>query len=95
MIDNLDSYLFINFYSNCRDCQLMEPIISKMADKFGDKIAFRNVNLKEYLNYDKIFSIKSTPTYIILDKDDQEIWRHNGVMSEKLMYKNIKESLCA
>ncbi len=76
----------------CGPCQLMEPIIKEMTDKFQGKATFLEINIDSQKSLATDFMVQSIPTLIIF-KDGKEMKRLVGLQSKAVIEKNLNEVL--
>ena len=64
----------------CIACKMMEPVMEKIREKYKGKVKviFYDVWTKEGKPYAYLYKIRVIPTQIILDKNGNEIFRHQG-----------------
>lgn len=74
----------------------MEPIVDRMESKYKTRFKeFKIVNINTDEGKDLIseFDLSLTPTFLILDKDGEEIDRLQGSASEEVLEKFIEDNL--
>ena len=64
----------------CIACKMMEPVMEKIREKYKGKVKvlFYDVWTEEGKPYAYLYKIKVIPTQIILDKNGNELFRHQG-----------------
>lgn len=65
----------------CNPCKAMKPIIQKFEENHSD-VEIVKIDADNELALVKKYGIKSIPTFILLDTDEEEINRHGGAMNE-------------
>jgi thioredoxin 1 len=70
---------------NCIPCKAMQPIMKSIEEKYGDQIevVFYDVWQADQKRYAQEYKIKLIPTQVFLDKDSDELMRHEGFLPEK------------
>lgn len=70
---------------NCIPCKAMQPIMKSIEEKYGDQIevVFYDVWQADQKRYAQEYKIKLIPTQVFLDKDSNELMRHEGFLPEK------------
>lgn len=57
--------LMVMFYNpNCPHCQIMDPMFTKNADLFKDKVKFIKFNIQYNQQIPYFYGVQSTPTFI-------------------------------
>ncbi|MBA30483.1 MAG: hypothetical protein CL905_01370 [Dehalococcoidia bacterium] len=73
---------FVEFFSStCLACMISKPIIENLEEEFNDKYDFVYLNVKDYEYVDLVFQleIQTVPTFVILDKKGEVLFRSSGV----------------
>ncbi|WP_367334554.1 thioredoxin [Lentilactobacillus sp.] len=65
----------------CPPCKMMNPIVEKMADELGDKVAFKSLDVDENQQTAMQMQVQGIPTFIV-KKDGQIVDRIVGFMPE-------------
>ncbi|MBI3859728.1 MAG: thioredoxin [Thaumarchaeota archaeon] len=61
-----DKPLFVDFWAAwCGPCKVMDPVVEKLAAKYGDKVVFGKVNVDEEMNISSKYQVFSIPTFMI------------------------------
>lgn len=70
---------------NCIPCKKMQPVMKTIEKKYGEqvKIIFYDVWKADQRKYAEEYSIRLIPTQVFLDKDGNEIFRHEGFFPEE------------
>lgn len=88
-----EGYILVDFYiNNCFPCQMIAPIIEKLAKEYKGKVIFKKAQLRDISNYCEKYGINSAPT-IILFKNGEPISGFVGFQEEKEIRKWIEEQL--
>lgn len=69
---------------NCIPCRKMQPVMKRIEEKYGNqiKVIFYDVWKPEQRHYAQKYHIRLIPTQIFLNKEGQEIFRHEGFFPE-------------
>ncbi len=69
---------------NCIPCKAMQPVVKAVEEKYGDqvKVVFYDVWKPDQRQYAQQYGIKLIPTQVFLDKEGDEIMRHEGFFPE-------------
>lgn len=76
----------------CKECLVMRPRWAKIEAEITELVS-------EYFDADenpdvlKKYDVKDIPTFIFLDKDNQELLRLKGTVEEEKLVKEIKENI--
>lgn len=82
IIENNPNVL-LDFYADwCGPCQLLLPIIHKLADELKDDVIIKKVNVDEYQKLAAAFGVRNIPTLLFF-KEGKSVDRHTGLISEK------------
>lgn len=65
----------------CPPCKMMNPIVEKMADELGDKVAFKSLDVDENQQTAAQMQVQGIPTFIV-KKDGQIVDRIVGFTPE-------------
>ena len=61
-----DKPLFVDFWAAwCGPCKVMDPVIERLAVKYGDRVSFGKVNVDEEMNLSSRYQVFSIPTFMI------------------------------
>ncbi len=79
--------------TKCYACKMMEPVIEKLKKNFNGKInvVFYDVWTEEGKPYAYKYQIRVIPTQIILDKNGNEVFRHEGYLPYDFIVAKLKE----
>jgi thioredoxin 1 len=70
---------------NCIPCRMMQPVMKAIEEKYGKqvKVVFYDVWKPEQKRYAQEYNISVIPTQVFLDKNNMEIYRHEGFFPEE------------
>ena len=72
----------------CGPCKVQSQIIKNAGDKITTPV--EDVNIDENLMLAQNFQVRGVPTMVLVDKDENEIKRHVGVMKEDQLIEWLK-----
>ena len=77
----------------CIPCRKMQPVMKAIEEKYGNqiKVVFYDVWKAEQRKYAEEYDIRLIPTQVFLDKNDKEIFRHEGFFPEESIDKFLRE----
>jgi thioredoxin 1 len=75
----------------CIPCKMMAPILAKLEKDYQGKAAIIFLDVWEDSSPAKRFGIRAIPTQIFFNKQGEEVYRHEGFMSEKAIIKKLAE----
>ena len=85
--------LLVDFWAVwCGPCRIMEPVVEKLAEKYGDRMAFGKVNVDEEMNISSKYEILSIPTFMVF-KAGQPMDAVIGAVGEASLEQMIKRAL--
>ena len=67
---------------SCIPCKMMAPIMEKMEKVYAGKAVIHFYDVWEDREPATRFKIRAIPTQIFFDKNSEEVYRHEGFMSE-------------
>ena len=81
---NLEDYrgkvVLMNFWASwCQPCQVLMPVLAKLADDYQGKFLLGKLNTEEEQEIAAQFGIRSIPTMVVF-KGGQEVARQPGAM---------------
>lgn len=77
---NSEQPVLVDFYADwCGPCQAMTPVISEIAQNYGQKIKIIKVNVDKNPVAAQTYGISGIPAFIMF-KNGEVIWRHNGMI---------------
>lgn len=63
---NYDKPVFVDFWASwCPPCKMMEPIVDRLAEEYGDRIRVAKVNIDRNPGLAERLSIKGVPTFMM------------------------------
>jgi thioredoxin 2 len=82
LLRNSSLPVLIDFYSlTCAPCQMMRPILERLAKRRAGEIMVTKVNVDEHPEAASHFGVKGVPTFLLVYKG-YEKGRTSGAMSE-------------
>lgn len=88
--DKKNPLVVADFFAEwCGPCQIMAPIILKIAEKYP-KVKFAKVNVDEEQKLSNKYEVSSIPC-IIFFKDGKEVDRIIGALDEEVFEEKIKD----
>lgn len=77
-----DKPALMDFYAEwCGPCKMLSPILEELATKFAGRIDVYKINVDEEEELASLFSIRSIPTLIFIEKDGT-MHRSQGAMGK-------------
>jgi len=74
--------ILVNFYSpTCAPCQMMHPVLEKMAQRRKGELMVVNINVTTFPQLAAALGVQGVPTFLVIRKGT-EIGRTSGAMSE-------------
>jgi thioredoxin 1 len=67
---------------SCIPCKMMAPILQKLEKKYQGKAAIVFLDVWKDKKPARTFGVRAIPTQIFFDKEGNEVYRHEGFMSE-------------
>ncbi|PIZ06029.1 MAG: thioredoxin [Flavobacteriales bacterium CG_4_10_14_0_8_um_filter_32_5] len=88
-----DKPVLVDFHTIwCSPCRKLAPIIDGIEDKFKDKAVVMRIDVDKSKEVGKAYKIQGVPVFILF-KNGKEIWKHNGMISEEELKKQIENNL--
>ena len=85
--------LFVDFWAAwCGPCRIMEPVIEKLAAKYGSDVVFGKVNVDEQMNISSNYEVFSIPTFMLF-KNGQPMDGVIGAVGEASLEQMLKRGL--
>lgn len=75
----------------CIPCKMMAPILVKLEKDYKGRAAVIFLDVWEDSSPAKRFGIRAIPTQIFFNKTGEEVYRHEGFMSEKDIVKKLSD----
>lgn len=76
----------------CPPCKMMNPIVEKMADEMGDKVAFKSMDVDENQQTAMEMQVQGIPTFIV-KKDGKIVDRIVGFTPEPAFKSRLSQYL--
>jgi thiol-disulfide isomerase/thioredoxin len=76
--------------AGCCGPDKMQPVVEAVEGQYKEKLAVLTVEAKANQVLAARYGVNSIPAQVIFDKDGKEVFRHNGLMSEKDIAKQLK-----
>ena len=97
--DNFKDYtagekpLFVDFWASwCGPCRIMEPVIERLAAKYGDDVVFGKVNVDEQMSISSSYEVFSIPTFMLF-RNGQPMDGAIGAVGEASLEQIVKRAL--
>ena len=76
-------------------CLLSEPFVKRLRQQYGDSVSFLILDATNSvsLKYAKEFRLYVTPSFLVVDGYNRELWRQNGGVLRINSVKPILEGL--
>ena len=75
--------------TGCIPCDMMQPILDKLREKFSDRLNVVFVHVRENQILGARYGIRSIPVQVFYDKNGKEVFRHVGFFAEKEVLKQL------
>lgn len=75
----------------CIPCKMMEPILAKLQKSYSGKAAIMFIDVLKDFSLAQKYKIALIPTQIFYTKDGEEVFRHQGFMSEEQIIAQLNE----
>ena len=83
--------VLLDFYADwCGPCQTLLPTIHKLAEEFDGDVSIKKVNVDINKELAASFGVRSIPTLVYIS-GGKEVGRHNGLVSESQLRKQISK----
>ncbi|MCK4554662.1 thioredoxin family protein [Candidatus Parcubacteria bacterium] len=76
----------------CKECTIMEPMWAGIEAEISE-LQSEYFESDEHPDLLKKYNVKEIPSFIFLDKDDQEILRLEGLQNKEELVKIVRENL--
>jgi len=88
-----DKPVLVDFHTVwCAPCRKMAPVIDGIEEKYKDKAVVMRIDVDKSKEVGKAYKIQGVPVFILF-KNGKEIWKHNGMISEEELKKQIENNL--
>jgi thioredoxin 1 len=64
----------------CGPCKVFKPVVQEVSRDLG--MGIEDINVDYDTTYSQKYSISSVPTIIVVDKQENVLFRHSGAMSK-------------
>ena len=94
-LNSSDRPVFVDFWASwCGPCRIMDPVVEKLAAKYGDKILFGKINVDEEMNLSSRYQVFSIPTFMVF-KNGQPLDAVIGAVGEASLERLVKNAISA
>ncbi len=76
----------------CKECLVMRPMWNEIEAEIPE-LASEDYEADDYPDLLKKYEVKDIPTYIFLDKEENEFMRLTGLQNKEDLIKIVKENL--
>ena len=88
-----DTLVLVNFHTVwCSPCRKMVPVIDGIEEKYKDKAVVVRIDIDKSKEVGKAYKIEGVPVFILYKKG-VEIWKHNGMIAEEELIKQMEANL--
>jgi thioredoxin 1 len=88
-----DRPMFVDFWAVwCGPCKIMDPVVEKLAVKYGDRVLFGKVNVDEEMNLASRYQVFSIPTFMVF-RNGQPMDAVIGAVGEASLERLVKSAL--
>lgn len=77
--------------STCIPCREMVPVLAQVKNMYDGKVVVKFIDINEDPEETSKYDIKVIPTQIFLDKDGNQVFRHEGFFSKEEIVKVFKD----
>ena len=90
--DDLFLPRMVDFGSDkCIACKKMAPILEKLRKQYAGRANIEFIDVYENPSSRQLFNIRLIPTQVFFDAEDEEVWRHEGLLLEKEIVAKLRE----
>ncbi len=90
---NCDKPVLVDFWATwCGPCKMIAPLISQLAEKYGDKIKICKANVDENAELATSYGVSSIPTLLIF-KNGEVVAQRIGAASMPVLEAFINDNL--
>jgi thioredoxin 1 len=76
---------------NCIPCREMRPVMDAIEERYGDRVHVVFVDVYEQGDTAAAYGVRVIPTQVFLDKDGEEIARHEGFFPQEAIEELLAE----
>ncbi len=88
-----DKPVLVDFHTVwCSPCRKMAPIIDGIEGKYKGKAVVMRIDVDKSKEVGEAYKIQGVPVFILF-KNGKQIWKHNGIVSEEELIKQITDNL--
>lgn len=88
-----DKPVLVDFHTIwCSPCRKMAPIIDGIEEQYREKAVIMRIDIDKSKELGKAYKIQGVPVFILF-KNGKEIWKHNGMISDEELKKQIEANL--
>lgn len=85
--------LLVDFWAVwCGPCRIMEPVIDRLAARYGDRIVFGKVNVDEEMSISSRYEVFSIPTFMLF-RNGKPMDAVIGAVGEASLEQMLKRAL--
>jgi len=85
--------VFVDFWATwCGPCMAMEPVVSRLAAKYSDRVVFGKVNVDEEINISSKYEVFSIPTFMVF-KNGQPMDAIIGAVGEASLDRLVRGAI--
>lgn len=85
--------ILIDFHTVwCAPCRKMAPVVDKIETDYKDKAVVMRIDVDKSKEVGKAYNVVGVPVFVLY-KDGKEVWKHNGIISEEEIKKQIEQNL--
>ncbi|MFV8360981.1 thioredoxin domain-containing protein [Flavobacterium sp. LS1P3] len=90
---NSNKLILVDFHTFwCAPCRKMAPIVDKIEIDYKDKALVMRVDVDKSKEVGKAYNVAGVPVFILY-KNGKEVWKHNGLIAEEEIKKQIEQNL--
>ncbi len=75
----------------CIPCKMMAPILEKLEKEYQGRAAIVFTDVWKDPGQASKYGIRTIPTQIFFNENGEEVWRHQGFMSEEAIVSQLKK----
>ncbi len=77
----------------CLNCRLMEPIINDLREEYQGKVSMPYIDIVINRDQARFYKVNRLPTLILFDRNQREVFRHQGFLDRATLVKNMEQLL--